>query len=295
MFRPRFIRDRKGVSGAVTAMLIILIMSAMVTVIYNTYVPVWTKDAEANHIKEVMGEFLDMKANIDSQIINAQEGEVVTMSSNIQLGEPGGPVLGFGEVRGALSYNPLLNRMRLYDRDTGDEYGLARGNITYTTHNREFVNQRFIYEHGAVVIAQWKGMSETAIMKVTPNIHAYKDSAGRNVISAVIITFFGDEESVSGTNTVAVKSTLYGVAENTYDETTWPFGKNLTLEVTSEFPQVWYDYFTESLAYNSSGMSQRVAGSGDYNITQVGNTVVVRFWDIAQLTIESAKIKVDVE
>jgi hypothetical protein len=301
MYKKEFEKDSRGVSGAITAMMIILIISTFISLIYSVYIPNWTKDYEADHSKEVLAQFLDFKEQIDQEIINKDVNQGISVTNRFTLGVEGGPVFSIGRTSGALVVNPYQDTITVVNSDSTDEVFVhGRGNVTYTSQYQYYVNQLYTYQYGAVIVAQVTSTTGghyqyDAVMRVEPHFNAVKDILGNVTITVIQVAFFGSEKSVSGTHDVVVSTTLTGVDSNAITRDEYPTLANLTLTLATDYPDVWYKYFKEHLDYNVSGMAERVSGAGDYNITQVGRVVTVNLWNVNALNVDIAIIEVDVK
>jgi len=294
MFKKSFKKDELGVSGAITAMMIILIISSFVSLIYAVYIPNWTKEDEAEHSKTVLRQFLDLKESIDDQIINREENQGISVTSRITLGREGGPIFGMGSTSGALRVNPYHGVLRLINSDTPDELlAHGRGNVTFESQYGQYINQHYIYEYGSVIVAQdGPNNTKVGVMKVEPHFKAQKDLLGNVTVTLVQVAFFGDENSLTGTQDIVVETTLQGVDANHLTRDTYPSLENLTLNITTEYPDLWYKYFGKKLEYNVSGMNPRVGINGDYRVTKLSNMVSIEFWNVNALNVDIAIIAI---
>lgn len=294
LVKKSFQRDDMAVSGAITAMMLILIISSFISLIYAVYIPIWTKEDEAEHSKQILSQFLDMKETIDDQIINKEENQGISVTSRITLGKEGGPIFSMGATSGSLNVNPYFGVLRLINTDTPDElFAHGRGNVTFQSRYLEYVNQHYVYEYGAVIVAQDRGQTgKVGVMKVEPHFKAEKDLVGNVSVTLVQVAFFGDESSITGTQDIVVETTLQGVDSNHIDRASYPTLENLTLNITTEYPDVWEEYFTNILAYNHSMMSKRVGPTGDYKITKLTNMVSVQLWNVNELNVDVAVIAI---
>lgn len=293
LIKKSFEKDDQAVSGAITAMMIILIISSFVSLIYAVYVPNWTKEDEAEHSKTILSQFLDMKETIDDQIINRNENQGITVTSRMTLGREGGPIFGMGATSGSLQVNPYHGIMKLVNADSPDEVlAHGRGNVSFASRYIQYINQQYIYEYGSVIVAQETSAGKAGVMKVEPHFKAEKDLLGNVTITLVQVAFFGDENSVTGTHDIVVETTLQGVDSNHITRDTYPSLENLTLNITTEYPDIWEKYFTKRLAYNVSMMDERVGPTGDYRITKLPNMMSIRFWNVNALNVDIAIIAV---
>ncbi len=301
MNKKGFVKDARGVSGAITAMMIILIISGFISLIYAVYIPNWTKNYEADHSKVVLSQMMDLKESIDQEIINREVNQGISVTNRFTLGVEGGPVFGIGTTSGVLVANPYQDTITVVNSDSIDEVFVhGRGNVTYTSRYQYYINQLYTYQYGAVIVAQQTSSAGgkpqySAVMRVEPHFNAVKDVLGNVTITTIQVAFFGSQKSVSGTHDVVVTTTLSGVDSNTITRDEYPTLDNLTLTMASDYPDVWVKYFTDHLAKKVSGMDKRVLGVGDYNITKAGRVVTVKFWNVNALNVDTAIIDMDVK
>ena len=300
MYKKAFVKDARGVSGAITAMMIILIISSFISLIYSVYIPNWTKDYEADHSKVVLAQMMDLKEQVDQGIINREANAGISISNRFTLGVEGGPIFGIGKTSGALVVNPFQDTITVVNSASTDEVFVhGRGNVTYTSQYQYYINQLYTYQYGAVIVAQKNGTvsgkpTYNAVMRVEPHFNAVKDILGNVTLTIIQMAFFGSEKSVTGTYDVVVTTTLTGVDSNAITRDEYPTLANLTLTLASDYPDVWVKYFTDHLDKKVSGMSPRVGPNGDYKITKTGRVVTVNFWNVNALNVDIAIIELAV-
>ena len=62
-------RDRRGISGAVTAVMLLLIISSVVSIMMIVFVPVWGESDETQHMRVTLEQFYSLRENIDAQVL----------------------------------------------------------------------------------------------------------------------------------------------------------------------------------------------------------------------------------
>ncbi|UCH88037.1 MAG: hypothetical protein JSV49_07140 [Thermoplasmata archaeon] len=251
--RRRFFKmDSRAVSNIVTSIMMLGIIFTLLGMVLTVYVPIWAKSLEAQHMEEVANAFTDLKSTVDSQIAQGDEG--TTMSTRVRLGTEGGPLLGLGQSTGSLQFQPESSMMSIYNsNDTFEKYGTGRGRLAFESHNIYYVDQRYIYENGAIILDQ-EGQT---LMKVKPNFFI-NNVSGTNEFSTVMIGLQGDLDNVGGIKSQTVQTTLLSGNKNTlyWGESSRPgTGKNLTISINTSFPLVWNQYF-DDLLKNQSGLNQ---------------------------------------
>ena len=301
MFKKKFVDETQGVSGAITAMMIILIISSFLSLIYAVYIPNWTKDYEADHSKVVLAQMMDLKEQIDQEIINKDVNQGISVTNRFTLGVDGGPIFGMGATSGALVVNPYQDTITVVNSASPDEVFVhGRGNVTYTSQYKYYVNQLYTYQYGAVIVAQHNGTlagkpAYSAVMRVEPHFQAVKDQLGNVSITIIQVAFYGSQKSVAGSRDVVVSTMLSGVDSNALTRTDYPTLRNLTLTLGTDYPDVWVKYFNDHLAKSVSGMDLRVANVGDYKVSSAGRIVTVNFWNVNALNADIAIIDVDLK
>jgi hypothetical protein len=114
---------------------------------------------------------------------------------------------------------------------------LAGGSLTFTSHNNQYLDQTYILEHGAVVLAQPDGNA----MQVPPEFTASL-LAGQVTLTWVVPALTGPATTVSGP--VAGTVTLQPAGNRIDITATAP---SLTFTLTTLHPSVWTQYWTTTL------------------------------------------------
>ena len=71
--KVRWRQSRRGIAGAVTAVLFVIIITAILAGITLYYVPSWSKDAESEHMSKVANQFLTIKDGVYGQISKGED------------------------------------------------------------------------------------------------------------------------------------------------------------------------------------------------------------------------------
>ncbi len=280
---PTPLKQEQGVSGAITAMLIILIIGSVIGLIYSVYIPMWTKDAEADQMAETQRQFLTLKETLDTQVVSPESAVGTTVNTRISLGQDGGPIFGVGGTTGALDVNPLAGRLEVYNLlDANETYGLGRGTISFNSSNQQYLQQRFSYEIGALIIAQDEG----AVMKVPPHFLARNTTRGDYEVTLTVPALVGNREQVSGTGSYVIQSTLEVVDTNDFSLADAQIG----IDLSTEFPVLWSAYFSASLENDSALLAP------EYNVTSdtTAGTVHLEFYGVDRLRVNVAVLSVGI-
>ncbi|MGQ9581978.1 MAG: DUF7289 family protein [Thermoplasmatota archaeon] len=250
-------RSPGAVSGAVTAVMLLLIISSVVSIVVMYYVPVWGEADESQHMREALEQFYALRENIDAQVLRESP---VSISTKLTLGNEPSALLGFSKTAGRVVSNPFNGSLSVHaTEDPADIYARSRGNITFSSQNAYIAQQSYIYEQGAVLVAGSGG----AVMRAPPHFSAARELSGNLSLSMLFISLAGDYSSFAGTENVALETRVVSKDWNIYEGADWALGRNMTLNLTTPHPSAWAFYFNETL---SNPVANLTAGA-DYDVT----------------------------
>jgi hypothetical protein len=244
--------DEEGVVSTVGTIMGLLIFLTFLSLIVNSYVPVWMKDDESSHMNVAYGQFGDFKESIDSQILYARMSELAgvhytpsTVFTPITMGIGGVPIfssatLGLLTVDQAkapwnawFGYYPnkIVNIKQIVNETAG---GYARLDV----YNRYFVPQTLAYENGGVMKAQTDGM----VLRAEPTFDiAFVNNT--EDITMVMITMLG-YGSIQGSTTEGVHAKVISVSTDVYRRI-WT---DVSLNHTTPFGLAWWGYYNKTLS-----------------------------------------------
>jgi len=271
--RRVMLRQREdSVASSLGTMLAILVLLAVLTMVTTSWAPEWTESKESEHLRTVEAQFSALKALMDQLALSGVSGSIV--STPITLGSEGVPLLS-ADARGTISM--LSTSSTGYNtftvaNSTGRFERVAYGSVVYSSDNTEFLNQRFLYECGAVIILQDDG----ELMTTGPSLLIQNLSGGIQV-TATLISVYSDGSSYTGAGTIGVQCRL--VDQKITTTKTWSDRQTVYLNVTSAAYRAWYAYFTRVVP--ASGV-----GPGDYELTleSVTQTMHLKLRNVTQLT-----------
>jgi len=253
--------EQAAVGIVVTVLLIGLAVSVSV-MIQNVYVPQWLEEQEAAHMDEVANQFAELKNTIDMQ---AMFERATALSSWITLGSRELPIFGIGRTFGTVSI--LQNNMNItFESDLIDsaplEYEL--GTIEYQSGNTYFVDQTYIYESGALILAQ-----QSANMLIgQPSLLV--TTYGQNLTFTVIdINGSVGKRTAAGYGVAPVLTEFKnGIAD--IEQTIIVEATNITINTV--YPNSWAIALNSTLSRVDSGFN-----TSEYTITKTDDQVVLRF------------------
>ena len=280
--KNRWKRDRTGVSGAVTAVMLLLIITSVVSIVMTIFVPIWGEADEAQHMRATLEQFYSLRENIDAQILRESP---ITASSKITLGNEPNALLGLFKTTGRLVSNPFNGSLSVYNTsDPTDLFAMSRGNITFTSQNAFVPQQAYVYEQGAVLVT---GPSGEAAMRVPPHFGASRDATGNLSITMLFISLGGDFSSFAGTENVILETKLSTRDANTYEGGEWDLGKDISINLSTPYKAAWARYFNETL---TQPLTNLTAGT-DFNVSIGAGWVRLDLNDVKRMELEVAVVK----
>jgi len=154
-------------SAAVTALIAILLLGfvfAAVAIVKLEYVPEWKIKAEQDDIHNVWDDMVEIKTRIDilSCLMESSSYPAGNYLATLPFNAGGGeiPVFEPSESAGKLEVNTERCAMTIIPHNSSNEiinnYTLECGGITYYSQNKQYPEQIFRYENGALILANGK-------------------------------------------------------------------------------------------------------------------------------------------
>jgi hypothetical protein len=273
-----FFRSESATATTIGTVLLLGIIFSVLTITYVEYVPEWKSDAEYSHMGDVCEDMAEVKSKIDmmsiimasspnSSYINSpnpsSSAPQLIMSVPIRMGGGDIPFVGPIKSSGSLAVNKencTMSIVVVRSPEGSANYSqlINCGTITYDSQNRYFLDQKFSYENGALILDQKRisGQKEQSVMMLYPSIRFSK---------AIDTEYNVDKYNVS-INTVRVFQKPYVPAEvissnrgcslrliginyrPIYDSSV--VGENLTrleLTVYTKYPEAWNQYLLKTV------------------------------------------------
>lgn len=225
-----------AVAGVIEALLLVGLVAIVISMIQLQYIPMVMEQREADHMDQVSNQFSTLKSFIEMQYITkatAPFSTMLTLSS-----EP----LPYFITAGSYGTIRVDNSPHSYiDIDNGAyQYDLT--SITYEASNVYFVPQSYILEGGGIIVKQPQG---SPVMRVEPLMNIINNSDNIRInFSLPIIVGVPGKDSTSGSGKCFIR-TNYSKQIRTFYET-----KVDTINISTQYPRAWYDYFNSYLGEN---------------------------------------------
>jgi hypothetical protein len=140
----------EAVVGIVVTVLLIGLMLAVIVMVNTVYVPQWLEESEAAHMEDVSNSFAQLKYALDIQsLVN----DSTSISTSVTLGSRELPIFTTGRTFGSLEIADNSFNLTV-DRWNNTNVSYVADSIKYSSGNSYFVNQQYIYEAGALILAQ---------------------------------------------------------------------------------------------------------------------------------------------
>jgi len=290
--KPVFLHSESASSTVVGAVLLLAIIVSVFSVVRLGYVPEWKNDAEYSHMNDVWEDMADLKSKADLMTIvlasDPDSSNPVTMSVPFHMGGGDLPLIGTIKSSGTLSINKNECTMEIttVSENESDTEEITCGAVSYTSQNRYYVDQNFIYEGGALILSQ----GERSSMMLYPSIRFSRATANEYDVSihAVEIdkSIYAHSDVISSNTVCSLRLTGREFKQKSLDNIS-----SFTLTVNTDYPEAWYQYLNETIE------DARITKYA--NLTQNENKVSLTFpngsggKDLNRLYVSKTRIKVE--
>ena len=187
--------------------------------------------------------------------------------------------------KGTLRFDSNASLFEVHDTNSStDIYAVAKGSLSFQSHNAYYINQEYIYEEGAVLVRQ--GDCSTVREGNPPELR--RDASGCLTLTVTFYTLFGEDTSVTGTGSAGVETRILHAEETTMP---LPGGKNLTLNATTRFGDGWARWINASIMAKAA--AENITAQ-NYSIARTSNGFRLQVVGVAALTVRLAVIEVKV-
>ena len=296
---PRWDND-DGVAATVGTIMALLVFLAFMGIFTNQFVPVWMSDNESTHMSTAIEQFINLKSSIDVSVSNYPNSLVAPspIYVPITLSSAGIPIFA-GPTAGILTLSPNMlssktnfNLSYVWTTDGVKPYtiderndGHAGGYLELYAPNRYFVEQRLIYEAGAVILNQSDGefilagpqlLVKNAGLVGSPNL----------VIKMTQVSLEGTNKTIGGTGSKGVTAELQFANTVSYQNNFSDNSDDIQINIMSKHGVAWMNYFDHSL--DGAGLVY----DSDYHITSAFHPMPNELDDYYSVTITIHHVKV---
>ncbi|WMW22598.1 hypothetical protein RE476_01905 [Methanolobus mangrovi] len=259
-----------AISSVVSAVLLLGILVSVITVINVQYIPEWKTAAEQSHMDDVFYDMAEMKNEVDilSSYVRTDASTSLSVSIPIKMGGGSLPIFSPGKSGGRLAINEENFSLNIVANTPGLTYNsdsvlLDLGTVSYMSDNNYFVDQKLVYENGALLISQ----NDYSLMRLAPQIGMKMTENETNITMNInTIDINGPKRSISSNSVEELN-----LRTNGSDSLYWEgiVFTDMTMIVETSYPSSWVTFF-ETLAEDAG------IDSAGYSITS-NETAVVFF------------------
>jgi len=264
--RSKFIKeDRKGVASTIGTIMALMVFLTIISMFTSTYIPVWMKENERDHMDEILGQFGDLKGKVDVLIVNAKTTRqpTINMFQPISLGSDSVPVFtsataGFLQLKPSGTYDTGVSVDFWYNYSGTAQHVVIDGGgcLEYYAPNRYFVQQWYGYENGALIIYQKEGMA----IRATPSLTLSVNPDSTVNVQFDQVDLIGSNETVSGIGMAGVDIDLISHESQKYmltDHAGTQSDGALVLKFTTRYLDALWSYINATAL--SAGLVKGVA------------------------------------
>lgn len=252
--------DDEGVAATIGTIMSLLVFLTFMGMFTNQFVPVWMGDNESTHMATVMTQIVGFKADIDGLVADYANSVIAPapIVAPVTLHAPGIPIFAEATAGILMFTHESASRMPCLNVSYEDnEYSLtpttgghAGGYIEFYAPNRYFIEQRLIYEAGAVILNQSDGE-----FVISGPQFSVSDVSGGRVVKLTQVSMLGVNKTIGGSGTKTINAEMLFASTTTFRNTG---GSALTISILTLHGQAWQTYFNQSLNASLSGLEQGV-------------------------------------
>lgn len=277
-----FLKSESAAATAIAAVLLLALVFTIVSVVKLEYVPEWKNDAERDHIHGTWDDMVGVKTRIDilSRLMELNNYSSYNISATVPVNMGGGeiPFLEPSKSSGELSVNTERYAMTIIPRSSSQTimpYTLECGGITCYSENKQYPNQIFRYENGALILANEK----SSVMRQPPAITIERNGSDYTVIIQAV-QLSGKHNSISSSTIIPLQLTGYRT-EPVYDSDDYKnAGTNINafnLTIATRYPDAWISHLNKiaqdkGLEYGKDYTVQYLEGSGHVRFSFLPNS-----------------------
>ena len=245
--------DEEGVAATIGTIMSLLVFLTAFGMFTNQFVPVWMSDNESTHMSEVIQQFTTIKSSIDIAISNSANSRIAPtpVFVPITLSSASIPVFA-AATAGILQFLPDgVNARPTFNVDyAGDSNplgptndGKTGGSLELWCPNRYFVEQRIVYENGAVILNQTDGEFVIAGPQFLVKNLGTTGTPSR-VLQITQVSLQGSNVTIGGTGSKGVSAKLQFADTKTYQSST---GSSFNITFISNHGKAWERFFNSTL------------------------------------------------
>ena len=265
-----FLGNERAISAAISAVLLFGIVVSVITLVYVQYIPEWKTSAEQSHMDDVFYDMAGMKNELDilSGYARTEPSTRLSVSVPIKMGGASLPMFSPEKSSGRLTINDDDFGINIVGTTPGIDYNsdpllLDLGTVSYISDNHYFIDQKYAYEGGALILAQ----DSFSLMRLGPQMDIRRTQNSSNItVEFNVIELNGPKKAISSNSIEEVNFRTNGSDSLYWDGVMFT---DMTMTIQTSYPASWESYF-EALA-DDAGID-----SAEYSVSS-NDTAVVFF------------------
>jgi hypothetical protein len=234
------------------------------------YIPEWKTSAEQSHMDDVFYDMARMKNELDilSGYARTEPSTSLSVSVPIKMGGASLPMFSPEKSSGRLTINDDDFGINIVGTTPGIDYNsdpllLDLGTVSYISDNHYFIDQKYAYEGGALILAQ----DSFSLMRLGPQMDIRRTQNSSNItVEFNVIELNGPKKAISSNSIEEVNFRTNGSDSLYWDGVMFT---DMTMTIQTSYPASWESYF-EALA-DDAGID-----SAEYSVSS-NDTAVVFF------------------
>lgn len=200
MSRKSLFKSESAAVVAIAAVLLLWLAFTLISVVKLNHAPEWKIDAEREYSYDAWSSMKDVKtrADIFTRFMESDAGYPYGLSAIVPFKMGGGdvPVFEPSKSNSKLAVNTEECTMTITFANHIFP-PVDCGGVTYYSENRQYPDQVFRYENGALILAQ----GENSQMKRGP-LFNIQENMGNYTVTINVINLTGDSESISASTSL---------------------------------------------------------------------------------------------
>jgi len=271
MSRKSLLKAESAAAVAIAAVLLLGLAFTVISIVKLNYAPEWKIDAERDFSYDAWSNMEDVKTRADlfTQFMSADINYPYGLSATVPFSMGGGdvPVFEPSKSNSKLAVNTEECTMNItFGNHTLDPVDC--GGVTYYSENRQYPDQIFRYENGALILAQ----GDNSQMKRDPLFNIQKNMSNYNytvTINAISLT--GDTESISSSTLTALRLTGCSVDPVLNSDDYNQSIDSLNLSISTRYTDAWTTYL------NNTAKDAGLKYGTNYTINSTDDCVCLSF------------------
>jgi hypothetical protein len=247
MARKNLLKSESAAAVAIAAVLLLGLAFTVISIVKLNYAPEWKIDAERDFSYDAWSNMEDVKTRADlfTQFMSADINYPYGLSATVPFSMGGGdvPVFEPSKSNSKLAVNTEECTMNItFGNHTLDPVDC--GGVTYYSENRQYPDQIFRYENGALILAQ----GDNSQMKRDPLFNIQKNMSNYNyTITINAISLTGDTESISSSTLTPLRLTGCSVDPVLNSDDYNQSIDSLNLSISTRYTDAWTTYLNNTV------------------------------------------------